>query len=169
MWRVRWASTRSSPSCRTSSAGIPSGGRPGGPQQTTPSRSGRGRPARNSRYASAREVRQLLTKDGVVVGYSGLQPEPHGASPWVERRRQVWQDIRKGSCYFVVHDGHEIHLQCDGHERVSARLPNGRDTLVDLPEATNGGLDMGLLTMVEDYPDLFLQMRRPPSLSRASS
>jgi hypothetical protein len=87
----------------------------------------------------------------------------------VERRRQVWQDVRKGSRYFVLHDGREIDLQCDGHERVSARLPDGRDTLADLPEATNGGLDLGLLQMVEDYPDLYLQMRRPPSLSRAGS
>jgi hypothetical protein len=57
-------------------------------------------------YALAREVRHVLTKDGAVVGYSGFQPEPHhGASRWVERRRQVWQDIRRGSRYFVVHDG----------------------------------------------------------------
>jgi hypothetical protein len=119
--------------------------------------------------ALAREVRYLLTKDGVVVGYSGLQPEPHGASPWVERRRQVWQDVRKGFRYFVRHDGREIDLQCDGHERVSARLPDGRDTLADLPEATNGGLHLGLLQMVEDYPDLYLQMRRPPSLTGTGS
>jgi hypothetical protein len=117
-------------------------------------------------YALTREVRHVLTEDGVVVGYSGFQPEPHGASPWVERRRQVWQDVRKGSRYFVVHHGHEIDLQCDGHERVSARLPDGRDTLADLPEATDGGLDLGLLQMVEDYPDLYLQMRRPSSLGR---
>lgn len=117
-------------------------------------------------YASAREVRHVLTKGAVVVGYSGFQPEPHGASRWVERRRQVWQDVRKGARYFLVHDGHEIDLQCNGHERVNARLSDGRDTLADLPEATKGGLDMGLLQMVEDYPDLYLQMRRPPSLTR---
>ena len=117
-------------------------------------------------YAVAREVRHVLIKDGVVVGYSGLQPELHGTSAWVERRRQVWQDLRKGSRYFIRHDGYEIDLQCNGHERVSARLSDGRDTLADLPEATNGGLDMGLLQMVEDYPDLYLRMRRPPSVSR---
>jgi hypothetical protein len=117
--------------------------------------------------ALAREVRHVLTNDGVVVGYSGLQPEPHGASAWVERRRQVWQDVRKGFRYFVRHDGREIDLQCDGHERVSVRLPDGRDTLADLPEATNGGLDLGLLQMVEDYPDLYLQMRRSPSFRQA--
>jgi hypothetical protein len=116
-------------------------------------------------YASAREVRHVLTNDGVVVGYSGVQPEPYSASAWVERRRQVWQDIRKGSRYFLVHDGREINLQCDGHERVSARHSDGRDTLADLPEANSGGLDLGLLQMVEDYPDLYLQMRRPVSLT----
>jgi hypothetical protein len=98
--------------------------------------------------------------DGQVVGYSGFTPEPHGGlSSWVERRSQVWQDVRKGYRYFVVHEDGEIDLQGAAHERVWAPLPDDRDLLADLPEP-EPAFDIGRLRMFERHDDLYLQMRR---------
>ena len=74
----------------------------------------RARQARkNLPAAPAREVLHVLMDDGRVIGYSGFTPDPHGGlSSWVARRRQVWQDVRKGYRYFVVHDDVEVDLQC---------------------------------------------------------
>jgi hypothetical protein len=110
--------------------------------------------------APAREVLHVLIDDGQVVGYSGFTPEPHGGlSSWVERRSQVWQDVRKGYRYFVVHEDVEIDLQGAAHERVWAPLPDGRDLLADLPEP-EPAFDICRLRMFERHDDLYPQMRR---------
>jgi hypothetical protein len=106
-----------------------------------------------------REVQHVVLEDGKVVGYSGMQPERDSAGSWVERSRQVWQDVRKGYRYFVVDDGVEIDLRCTAQQRVRALLPDGRDLLTDLPQPTHPALDLGRLKMAETYPDLYLEMR----------
>jgi hypothetical protein len=92
--------------------------------------------------APTREVQHVVLEGGKVVGYSGFQPEPHGDGPWTERCRQVWQDVRKGYRYFVVHDDAEIDLRCTAQQRVCAPLPDGRDLLAGPPstDATWAGL-----------------------------
>ena len=109
--------------------------------------------------APTREVQHVVLEDGELVGYSGFQPDPHGGSYWVERRRQVWQDVRKGYRYFVVHAGTEIDLRCTAQQQVCAPLPDGRDLLTDLPEPTHPAVDVGRLKRAETYPDLYLEMR----------
>jgi hypothetical protein len=110
--------------------------------------------------APTREVRHVVLEDGKVVGYSGFQPEPHGYGSWIERSQRVWQDVRKGYRYFVIHDGDEIELECAAHQQVCAPLPNGRDLLTELPVPSHAALDFSRLQMAETYPDLYLEMRK---------
>lgn len=109
--------------------------------------------------APTREVQHVVLEGGRVVGYSGFQPGPHGGGWWIERCRQVWQDVRKGYRYFVVHAGAEIDLRPTARQRVCAPLPDGRDLLADLPPPTQAALDFGRLRMAEAYPDVYLEMR----------
>jgi hypothetical protein len=109
--------------------------------------------------ATEREVKHVILENGKVVGYSGFQLDPYGGSYWVERRRQVWQDVRKDYRYFVVHEGTTIDLQPTAQQQVCAPLPDGRDLLEGLPPPTDSALDFGRLRMAEAYPDLYLEMR----------
>jgi hypothetical protein len=111
--------------------------------------------------AQAREVLHTLMEDGKVLGYSGYTTESAGRrSPWVERRAQVWKDVRASYRYFTCHDGTEIDLQPNGHQGLTALDPAGQDVLAHLPPGTGAALDVEYLTMVERYPDLYLAMRR---------
>jgi hypothetical protein len=109
--------------------------------------------------APTREAQHVVVEDGRVIGYSGFQPDPHGGGYWIERCRQVWQDVRMGYRYFVVHAGAEIDLRSTAQQRVCAPLPDGRDLLADLPPPTHAALDFGRLRMAEAYPDVYLEMR----------
>lgn len=110
--------------------------------------------------APEREVLHLLAENGKVLGYSGYTPERNGRLwPWIERRAQVWRDVRAGYRYFVVHDGTEIDLECGQHQQVVAKGSDGHDLLAALPAPGHSALDADRLVMNEKYPDLYLQMR----------
>jgi hypothetical protein len=109
--------------------------------------------------APMREIQHVVIDNGKVVGYSGIQPDPHGGSWWIERCRQVWQDVRQDYRYFVNHSGAEIDVRCAAQQRVHAPLSDGRDVLADLPEPTHSALDFSRLMMAETYPDVYLEMR----------
>jgi hypothetical protein len=108
--------------------------------------------------APKREVRHIVLEDGKIIGYSGVQPVPPGSSVWTERCRQVWQDVRQGYRYFIVHGDAEIDLLCAARQQVCAPL-DGRDLLAELPPPKDPRLDFDRLTMAETYPDVYLEMR----------
>lgn len=112
----------------------------------------------SSPSAAAREVTSVVC-DGTASGYGGFQSGTDRArTTWVERRSRVWQDVRRGYRYFVVLEGVQIDLRCHGHQRVGAFDRNGRDLLDGIPTEAEG-LETARLRMVEEYPDLYLEMR----------
>jgi hypothetical protein len=120
------------------------------------------RRARNAPPGTAnREVLHVLTDGPEVVGYSGYGATAAGLrSSWVERRRQVWRDLRCGYRYYVVHHGAEIDLRPTGNQQVGASSPDsGRDLLATLPPVSSVALSRERLAMVEQYPDMYLEMR----------
>jgi hypothetical protein len=78
---------------------------------------------------------------------------------WVERAQQVWRDVRNGYRYLVAHDDQQIGIVEHGHQSVAALLVDGTDVLADLPDGDEPHVDLGRLTMIETYPDLYLSMR----------
>jgi hypothetical protein len=109
--------------------------------------------------AAYREIRHVLRDNGKVLGYSGVSPGgPSTSWFWVERAQQVWRDVRNGYRYLVVHDDQQVEVVEHGHQRLAALL-DGTDLLVELPDGDEPHADIGRLTMVETYPDLYLTMR----------
>lgn len=108
-----------------------------------------------------------LIKDGKVSGYSGIGGGPRLPSDaWVERTRQVANDVGRGYVYFARVDGAEVRLQRSGNQSVSASL-DGHDLLADLPDAgEQQGMDVSWLELLEANPDLYLRTRPPPAPSR---
>ncbi len=110
--------------------------------------------------AAYREVRHVLRNNGKVLGYAGVSPDgPSRSWSWVERTRQVWRDVRAGYRYMVAHDAEEIEVTETAHQRVAALASDGTDVLAGLPDGDEPHADLGRLTMVETYPDLYLSMR----------
>jgi hypothetical protein len=111
-----------------------------------------------------RQVVVGLFDGSELIGYSGITPDT--GSTWVERRRQVWRDVRSGYRYYVQSDEIEVDLALSDHEQVVARPAGGTgDLLQSLPPApSSGGLSRERLEMVETYDDLYLEMRLRPEL-----
>ena len=109
-----------------------------------------------------RQVAHALHEDGRLIGYSGYGSGGSGLrSSWVERKQQVWRDVRSGYRYYVRHDDGEVDLTLGGHERVVALQPDGSDVITLLPPAPpSGGLSSERLHMVEQYDDMYLEMRQ---------
>lgn len=108
---------------------------------------------------AAREVTSVISADGTVVGFGGYTTGTDSwRGSWVERRMQVWHDVRRGFRYFVLHEGTQVDLGCQGHQEVGATDGAGRDLLNTLPVDVEG-LDAARLKMVDEYPDLYLEMR----------
>ena len=107
----------------------------------------------------AREVAFIIRADDATLGFGGYADSDGAArSIWVERRAQVWRDVHRGFRYFVIHNGTEIDLRGHGHQQVGAFDAGAHDLLEDLPIGV-AGFDAARLKMVEEYPDLYLQMR----------
>ena len=111
--------------------------------------------------AAARQVLYVLSDGDQVLGYSGYAPMIGGrCSTWVERRSQVWRDVKKGYSYYLAHDAARVHLQAFGNKQVKAASSgDGSDLLMKLPLAAPGALGPDRLEMVEEYPDMYLEMR----------
>lgn len=107
-----------------------------------------------------RQVLHVLYEHDRLIGYSGRGSD-EGGSTWVERRRQVWRDVRAGYRYYVCSDGNEIDLTVCGHEQVAACVSEGTDDLLtSLPAApASGALSRDRLEMVETYDDMYLEVR----------
>jgi hypothetical protein len=110
--------------------------------------------------AAFREIRHVLRDNEKVLGYAGVSPGGRSSSwSWVERARQVWRDVRNGYRYFAMYAGQPVEVVDHGHQRVAALLAGGTDVLAGLPVGDEPHADVGRLTMVETYPDLYLAMR----------
>jgi hypothetical protein len=107
-----------------------------------------------------RRVLHRLYEQDRLIGYSGLGSDSSG-STWVERRRQVWRDVRAGYRYYVCQESIEVDLGVSGHEQVAACVAEGTEDLVSrLPPAPpSGALSRDRLEMVETYDDMYLEMR----------
>lgn len=107
-----------------------------------------------------REVRYQLIDDDKVIGYSGIGEGPHPlGEQWVERTRQVANDVGRGYPYFVRAGDTVVPLQQAGNQAVAAVL-DGRDLLAELEDAgERPRLDVGWLKLLEDNPDLYLLTR----------
>lgn len=94
-----------------------------------------------------------------IVGYSGdNETAPGHRMNWVERTAQVGRDIRAGFPYVVELDDGEVPVVVSDNLALSASV-DGRDALAELDEAPDPrGLER--LQMVEDYPDLYVSMRK---------
>ncbi len=121
------------------------------------------RAARNALpRAACREVVHVLRDDDRIIGYSGWAGAADAGrrSSWVERRTQVWRDVRRGYRYFVRGEDRCILVTDAGHETVQAReLPSAADLLSVLPEGVEPPLDRSYLHFMEDNEDLYLEMR----------
>ncbi|MCB8902069.1 MULTISPECIES: hypothetical protein [unclassified Streptomyces] len=108
-----------------------------------------------------REVRHLLIENGKVIGYSGIGDGVDLlGEQWVERTRQVANDVNRGYPYFVRAGDVEVPLQRTGNQSVAAVL-DGRDLLSELREPVEKpGMDLRWLKLLEDNPDLYLATRR---------
>jgi hypothetical protein len=109
-----------------------------------------------------RQVAHALYENGRLIGYSGYGSGAGShRSSWVERKQQVWRDVRSGYRYYVAHDDGDVDLTVDGHERVVALQPGGNVLIALLPPAPSlGRLSSGRLHMVEEYDDMYLEMRQ---------
>lgn len=106
-----------------------------------------------------REVRHRLLSEGRLVGYSGVTSIGPVHVTWVERAAQVWRDVRGGYPYFIHLGNNEIALAESRHGSVVA-IDDGLDALDHLTKPTEWALGFERLQMLEDYPDLYLDMRR---------
>lgn len=111
--------------------------------------------------AAERQVAHVLIDGDQVLGYGGYGPTVgNHRNTWVERRQQVGRDVRRGYRYYLVDGGAEIDLIPLGHNQVTAPSPAvGGDLLVKLPPASSGALGSDRLTMVEQYYDMYVEMR----------
>ncbi|MER7701592.1 hypothetical protein ABTX81_01650 [Kitasatospora sp. NPDC097605] len=107
-----------------------------------------------------REVRYQLFENGKVIGYSGVGEGPHfPGEPWVERTRQVANDVGRGYPYFVRTGDTMVRLQQTGPQTVTA-VSGERDLLTELDDAGDRpGMDVSGLKMLEDNPDMYLWTR----------
>ncbi|MFE3114195.1 hypothetical protein [Kitasatospora indigofera] len=107
-----------------------------------------------------REVRYQLVEDGKVIAYSGIgEGTSFPGEQWVERTRQVANDVNRGYLYFVNAGDKKVPLQLVGNQTVAALL-DGRDLLAELQEVgKRPGMDMSRLKLLEDNPDLYLATR----------
>lgn len=79
-----------------------------------------------------REVRYRLIENGKTIGYSGIvQGQGATNDSWVERTRQIANDVGRGYPYFVRFDETSVRVQQAGNGSVSSPS-NGRDLLGDL-------------------------------------
>ncbi|MFJ8399190.1 hypothetical protein ACIQ9K_01810 [Streptomyces microflavus] len=107
-----------------------------------------------------REVCYQLIEDGKVIGYSGIGEGPDlPGEPWVERTRQVANDVDRGYAYFVRAGDAVVPVQRVGNQTVAAVL-DGKDLLTEIERAGDRpGMDVGELKLLEDNPDLYLRTR----------
>lgn len=113
---------------------------------------------------SAREVRYQLIENGKVIGYSGVVVEGPGvvSDSWVERTRQIANDIGRGYAYFVRFDEISVPLQQAGNGSVAA-TSDDRDLLGNLADAgERPGMNVIWLKLLEGNPDLYLATRPRP-------
>jgi hypothetical protein len=108
-----------------------------------------------------RQVVHALYDGDRRIGFSGYSSDDI-CTTWVERRQQVWRDVRGGYRYYMSQGGTEVELAVGAHEQVVALSSDGADDLLRLlPRApTSGGLSRDRLEMVEQYDDIYLEMRR---------
>ncbi len=115
---------------------------------------------------TAREVLYQLIENGNVIGFSGrVEGPPTPGDSWVERTRQIANDIGRGYRYFVRLGKISVPLQQDGNGSVAATSDN-HDLLCELPDAGAGpGTDISRLKLLEENPDLYLTTRPHPTAS----
>lgn len=110
----------------------------------------------------AREVLYaVVDENGRLIGYSGVSLAASGAhETWVERRNQVWKDVRAGFKYYVKARTGSVKVVSGEHSGALGAVDSEDvDQLALLAAATDPTFDMQRLTMVEAFPDLYLQMR----------
>jgi len=109
----------------------------------------------------AREVRYRLIEEGKVIGYSGIGEGAHGlGEPWVERTRQVANDVGRGYVYFVRVGDVAVPLQRSEKHQTLAAVQDEHDRLTELPDAgERPRMDVYWLKVLEDNPDLYLPTR----------
>lgn len=108
-----------------------------------------------------RQVVHALYDGDRLIGFSGYSSDDV-RTMWVERRQQVWRDVRGGYRYYISHGGTEVELAVGAHEQVVVLSSDGADDLLRLlprPPAS-GGLSRDRLEMVEQYDDMYLEMRQ---------
>ncbi|MDE1671005.1 hypothetical protein [Nocardia gipuzkoensis] len=105
-----------------------------------------------------------MIENGKVIGYSGVVVEGPGAvsDSWVERTRQMANDIGRGYAYFVRFDEISVPLQQAGNGSVAATLDD-RDLLGGLADAgERPGMNVTWLKLLEENPALYLATRPRP-------
>lgn len=107
-----------------------------------------------------REVRYQLIENGKVIGYSGIgEGSDLLGERWVERTRQVANDLGRGYLYFMRAGDTAVPLRRTGNQSVAAVL-DGRDLLAELEEpGDRPGMDVSWLKLLEENPDLYLPTR----------
>lgn len=113
--------------------------------------------------SETRQVVHLILDDtGTLVGYSGVAVNDQAIRfpTWAERSQQVWRDVKNGYRYFIEHNAESLDLVSTGHNHLQAPDETGDDRLQKLLPATEMSFDIDRLTMAEEYPDLYLVMRR---------
>jgi hypothetical protein len=112
-----------------------------------------------------REVAHALYEDNRLIGFSGYGSGRRSPrSSWVERKQQVWRDVRSGYRYYVRHDNGEVDLTIGGHNRMVALQSDCSDLIALLPPAPPlSALSSERLRMVEEYDDMYLEMRQTGS------
>jgi hypothetical protein len=113
---------------------------------------------------TAREVRHVLIDTGKVIGYGGYVDEASGGrSTWVERVRQISNDLGNGYVYYVDVNGTAVPLRRHGNQGIAAVDPAGHDVLLELAVAAEAHLTAEWLIFLEANADLYLQTRAPKS------
>lgn len=108
--------------------------------------------------ADRRTITHKISYDGQVVGFSGHQLNSIVEMNWVERSAQIGRDIRGGYPYVVDTASGEVPVAATDNLDLSANA-DAHDLLFAMEEAPD---DRGLsrLRLVEEYPDLYLSMRK---------
>lgn len=106
-----------------------------------------------------RIITHKISDGGRVVGYSGaVETIPGLLMNWVERSAQIGRDIRAGFPYVLEFDSGSVPVASSDNLTLSA-VTDGRDRLSELAEAPDPR-GSGRLRLVEDYPDLYVSMRK---------
>jgi hypothetical protein len=105
-----------------------------------------------------RIITHKIADGGRVVGYSGdVETAPGHLMSWVERSAQIGRDIRAGFLYVVELAGVDVPVAASDNLTLSA-VDDGQDLLTELTEAPEPR-GLGRLSLVEEYPDLYVTMR----------